>query len=205
MRCRSSLTRIFASAYLTLVYPMSYQMRQSMRRYHQLFLSATVNTRIYLAKCVIYNKDFLLHCLQNSCRMFLKRKNAEAHIHYQLPKVLIIDDDQAIIDVLKQFFQLCGYVCITRQSADDIIALVTHVRPSVIILDYLLPEINGGDLCGRIKREGSLRDIPVIICSAYPKVFLSLGTYGSNAFIAKPFNLDEVLRTVNYLLYNHPA
>lgn len=120
---------------------------------------------------------------------------------YTLPKILIIDDDEATSDVLYQFFKMTGYSCQTRPSVNNIIELIHEVQPNVIILDYLLPEVNGGDLCCQIKRETAFRNIPVIICSAYPKVLLSLGTYGSDAFIAKPFNLDDLMRTIEILLH----
>ena len=117
-----------------------------------------------------------------------------------LPKILIIDDDEATADVLQQFFNMNGYTCFTQPSALNIVELVKEVKPIAIIMDYLLPEINGGDLCSRLKREAAFDKIPVIICSAYSKVSLSLGNYGSDAFIAKPFNLDDLMETVEGLL-----
>lgn len=133
--------------------------------------------------------------------MLLNYANASTNAVYQLPKILIIEDDQAISEVLQQFFKMTGYPCLTRASALDIVALVNELQPSLIIMDYLLPQINGGDLCSRIKSETEFRNIPVIICSAYPRVLMSLGDYGSDAFITKPFDLDDLMTTVELLLH----
>ena len=119
---------------------------------------------------------------------------------YFLPKILIIEDDLATADVMQEFFHMTGYRCVLERSTQDIIALVSQVKPTLILLDYLLPIINGGELCSQVKRDARFSRIPIIICSAYPKVYFSLGTYRSDGFLAKPFDLDDLRRTVERVL-----
>lgn len=73
-------------------------------------------------------------------------------------------------------------------------------KPDLVLLDYLLPGINGGELCGQIKRHQAFSKIPVIIYSAYPKVLTSLGDYGCDLFLPKPFDLDELAKHIETLL-----
>lgn len=119
---------------------------------------------------------------------------------FSLPKILIVEDDDAIADVLKQLFQMSGYSCMTLRSVLDICQIMREYRPDLVIVDYLLPEVNGGELCAQIKRNEETATVPVIICSAYSKVLMSLGTYGSDAFISKPFDLHQLTQTIERLL-----
>src|SRR5215217_7116255 len=129
-------------------------------------------------------------------------KNAQTirHAELTLPKILIVEDNEGIADMLKELFQMIGYMCLVRRTAVDTLQLVKDYQPSLVIVDYLLPEMNGGELCSQIKRDPATQHIPVILSSAYPRVLLSLGTYGSDAFISKPFNLDDLMRTIEQLL-----
>jgi len=75
-------------------------------------------------------------------------------------------------------------------------------KPDIVLVDYLLPGINGGELCAQLKRDPSTKHIPVVIFSAYSQVLLSLGSYGCNAFISKPFELSSLLNQINKCLEN---
>jgi CheY-like chemotaxis protein len=66
---------------------------------------------------------------------------------------------------------------------DDIFALIEKFNPDLIILDYILNGINGGELCHQVKHNSKTSLIPVIIYSAYTKVIQSLGDYGCDAFV----------------------
>jgi CheY-like chemotaxis protein len=72
-------------------------------------------------------------------------------------------------------------------------------RPDIVILDYILNGINGGELCHQIKMNRHTAQLPVVIMSAYPKVLQSLGDYGCNTFIPKPFDIDHILNCIKEL------
>lgn len=112
---------------------------------------------------------------------------------FQVTKILIVDDDSALTEVLEELFNQIGYRTKAVNCVDNIIKLILEFQPDLILLDYLLPFVNGGELCSQIKRNKSTSHLPVIIFSAYPKVLLSLGDYGCDAFIAKPFDLDSLI------------
>jgi len=118
----------------------------------------------------------------------------------KLPRILILEDDIAIAEILKEWFKMSGYKCLVKTNTSDIIELVTNYQPDLVIMDYLLPGINGGELCSQIKKDASTCHIPVIICSAFSKVLMSLGTYSCNVFIPKPFDLDQMIEKVEELL-----
>ena len=135
--------------------------------------------------------------------MLIKNTHTKKHNELRLPKILIVEDDEGIADMYREMFHMLGYHCKIRGTAREAQELVKEYHPNLIIIDYLLPEINGGELCSQIKNDAETCNIPVIICSAYSRVILSLGTYGCDAFIPKPFDLDDMTQTVENLLESH--
>jgi len=125
-------------------------------------------------------------------------------LEIQRKKILIIDDDTDLLDILKEFMSSCGFNTRVAESATDIFQIIEQFKPDLIVLDYLLNGINGGEICHQIKTSVYGKYIPVIIYSAYPKVLLSLGTYGCDLFISKPFDLDFFVRSTKQLLQSNP-
>jgi DNA-binding response OmpR family regulator len=113
-------------------------------------------------------------------------------------KVLIIDDDSEILDVLTECFTDEGFEVRAVAHVDDIFDLIDGFHPNVVITDYILAGINGGEFCTQIKM--AYQNLPVVILSAYPKVMLSLGTYNSDLFVPKPFDIYALVRVVNELI-----
>jgi len=114
-------------------------------------------------------------------------------------KVLIIDNDSDILDVMNEALTYEGYEVNSLQEVDNILPEIMHNRPDIVILDYILNGINGGELCHQIKANYYTSQLPVVIMSAYPKVLQSLGDYGCNVFIPKPFDLDHIVNCIGEL------
>jgi DNA-binding response OmpR family regulator len=116
-------------------------------------------------------------------------------------KILILDDNEDILEMIKEAMLSEGYEAISIAATDDIIQSLLNSGADMLLIDYLLPGVNGGDLCHQVKSHPATAHLPVIMLSAYPRVLNSLGNYGSDAFIAKPFSLEELTETVKALLY----
>lgn len=112
-------------------------------------------------------------------------------------KILIIDDDSAVLDILTECFTDEGYDVKAISHVSDIYDLIDSFQPNVVLTDYILNGINGGEFCTQIKM--AYQNLPVVILSAYPKVMLSLGTYNCDLFVAKPFDVFALLKQVNSL------
>lgn len=115
-------------------------------------------------------------------------------------KILVIEDDQALSELLEDIFSDSGYEVRICHKTDNILPIAEEFLPDLVLTDYLLPLINGGELCSQIKRNPKTAHIPVIIFSAYSKVLHSLGDYGCDAVISKPFDLDKLLKQVDYCI-----
>jgi DNA-binding response OmpR family regulator len=112
-------------------------------------------------------------------------------------KILIIDDDSAVLEILTECFTEEGYEVKAITHVNDIYELIDSFQPNVVLTDYILNGINGGEFCTQIKM--AYQNLPVIILSAYPKVMLSLGTYNCDLFVAKPFDVFALIKQVNKL------
>jgi CheY-like chemotaxis protein len=115
-------------------------------------------------------------------------------------KILIVDDQSDILDLLKEVFEDEGYLVTALPYTEDIISSITLHQPDLVMLDFLLAGINGGELCHQLKTNSLSAHIPVIMVSGYPRVLESLGSYGADAFIAKPFDLYYLTDTVKHWL-----
>ena len=115
-------------------------------------------------------------------------------------KVLVIDDDEAVLDVMKEALIYEGFEVKIADKADDIQSMISTYSPDLLLIDYILNGINGGEICHQIKENNSTGKLPVIIVSAYPKVLTSLGLYGCDKFIPKPFDLDDLVGSIKSVL-----
>lgn len=115
-------------------------------------------------------------------------------------RILIIEDDVMMSEFLESFFEMSGYQCIRLPHSHDILKSLAVHQPHLLIVDYLLPGPNGGVLSRQLKDNANTAHIPVLLCSAYPEEMLPLASFGCDAFLAKPFALDELEKIVRKLL-----
>lgn len=116
--------------------------------------------------------------------------------------VLLVDDDVTILKLLENALTIEGYtvyICDDSASAFDLIAIT---RPDVIMLDIMMPEVNGYELLEKIKTKPEYSDILVIFLSAVNNVDDKIKAMRSGAddYITKPFIIDEVLARVETVL-----
>lgn len=117
--------------------------------------------------------------------------------------ILLVEDDESLTEILTELFSDEGYRVKCVRETEDILSLIDQFRPDLVLLDYVLPRVNGGELCSQIKRHRDFCSIPVIIYSAFSRVLLSLGDYGCDVFMEKPFDLDELLSKIEKLTARH--
>lgn len=121
----------------------------------------------------------------------------------QKAKILVVEDDLDLTSLIKDVFNDIGYEVITVAEVEDIVKLVKEVQPNVVLMDYLLPQGNGGELCRQIKQNAQLQSIPVIISSGLSSEQVAVADYGGDSFLSKPFELDELVRLIEKALRGH--
>jgi DNA-binding response OmpR family regulator len=121
-----------------------------------------------------------------------------------MPKILTVDDDKNVILLVKGILKKEGYEVIEAYSGKMALdVLCSHAEhgnkmPDLILLDIMMPEIDGMETCRRIKGEENTKGIPVIMLTARRDVSDKISGLeaGANDYIVKPFNPDELLARV---------
>jgi CheY-like chemotaxis protein len=107
-------------------------------------------------------------------------------------RILIIEDDEDMEDVFNEIFSGEWDKVFFYEETEDIIELIEKHQPNIIILDYNLSGKNGGELCRSIKDHPSYRHIPVLMLSAFPKFIYQNEDVCYDAFVEKPFDVEEL-------------
>lgn len=108
--------------------------------------------------------------------------------------ILIIEDDQAIRETLKMFLEIEGYMVCAAANGQEAIALLKRIsNPCLILLDLMMPVMDGWDFLKAQKRDITIAPIPVVVVSAVADRVKSVGATG---MLKKPIDLECLLKTV---------
>ena len=123
-----------------------------------------------------------------------------------MKKILIADDEPDIIEILKFVLEGAGYECITAADGEEGLKLARTVSPDLIILDVMMPKMNGYKICRLLKFDSKYRDIPIIMLTArsQEKDRSIGGETGADEYITKPFDIEYVLEKVKSCLVARP-
>jgi DNA-binding response OmpR family regulator len=116
-------------------------------------------------------------------------------------KVLVVDDDPDWIFILKTILTKEGYEVIGVNSGKECLNKIKEVKPNVVLLDIMMPDINGWEVCRRIKEDRDTGYIPVSMLSirdAEEDKKRSIEC-GADGYLGKPIKFEEVIRTVREL------
>ncbi|MEQ8787885.1 MAG: response regulator [Pirellulaceae bacterium] len=111
-------------------------------------------------------------------------------------KVLIVDDDQELVDLLSDVFERDGRFDIrTANNGFDAGMLVKEFRPDLVVLDVMLPDINGKEVCQRVRSDDSLETVKIICISGMVEQdkVADLRASGADDFMQKPFTVEKLL------------
>lgn len=115
--------------------------------------------------------------------------------------ILIIEDDTPTIMVLTDFFEIKGFSSIGVTTGTKGLEELNRSTPKLILLDIILPDISGYEICKKIKLNDKLKDIPVFYITAIPEseVSKNIKETGAEGFLRKPFNFSEFIPLFEYL------
>jgi CheY-like chemotaxis protein len=109
--------------------------------------------------------------------------------------ILLVEDDMGIRESMRQVLEMQGYIVITASNGKEgLDCLATlEAKPHLVILDLMMPEYNGWQFVDHARTHPHLKDVPVVICSAYPE---TAKTFKPAAIIEKPVEFNKLLETV---------
>jgi CheY-like chemotaxis protein len=113
-------------------------------------------------------------------------------------KILICDDDPVILRLLQVNLEIEGYEVVAAHNGEEAVQLATQELPDAVVLDIMMPRMDGYEACKAIKRQESTKHIPVMFLSAKAQQSdIDLGgEYGVSAYLTKPFDPTELLEVI---------
>jgi PAS domain S-box-containing protein len=113
--------------------------------------------------------------------------------------VLIVDDTTANLKVVGECMADCGYGVVIAQDGEEALRRTDLVRPDLILLDVMLPDVDGFEVCRRLKSRPDTRDIPIIFMTALADTEYKLRGFDAGAvdYVTKPLQVNEVLARVD--------
>ncbi len=121
--------------------------------------------------------------------------------HKQL-KVLVVDDEDNIIELIRLGLRYEGFQVEVASDGEQGIALAQRIDPDLVILDVMMPGIDGIEVCRRLRSNPTTRDVPVLMLTAKDEVgdrILGLQT-GADDYLTKPFDFYELLERIKAIL-----
>lgn len=120
----------------------------------------------------------------------------------QPEKILIVDDDPGIRDIVEGAISMLGYSCLLAADGDEAIKIYDSEQPDLVILDVMMPRVSGNEVCKhiRLRTEGPL--VPIIMLTAKDTVQDKVDAFegGADDYVTKPFDYQELQARVKALL-----
>jgi two-component system, OmpR family, response regulator MprA len=116
--------------------------------------------------------------------------------------VLVIDDEESIIDLIKLGLKYEGFEVVAAGAGEEGIAAAQRTNPIFIILDWMLPDMDGLEVCRRLRSNPTTRDIPILLLTAKDEVgsrVEGLNT-GADDYLTKPFSFEELVARIRAIL-----
>ena len=116
--------------------------------------------------------------------------------------IMVVDDNPDIITIVRTILEGKGYNVLSAGSGPELLILLKTQKPDLIILDIMMPEMDGLEVLGRLKGQSETATVPVILLTAKVQYEDVLGGYklGADYYITKPFTSTQLVNGINLLL-----
>ena len=117
-------------------------------------------------------------------------------------KIFIIEDEPSIIKLVQHNLEKEGFIVSSSLNGNEGLKELKKFQPHLLLLDWMLPDLSGIDICKSIRRESNLKNLPIIMLTAKGESEDKIKGLNSGAddYITKPFSFNEVLARINALL-----
>ena len=118
------------------------------------------------------------------------------------PRILIVDDEPMNLDILQTRLSVHGYEILTATNGEEALAVATAQHPDLILLDIMMPKIDGIDVCRRLKADASLPFMPIILVTAKAdsKDVVAGLEAGAEEYLTKPIDQAALVARVKSML-----
>ncbi|MDA7857878.1 response regulator [bacterium] len=119
-------------------------------------------------------------------------------------KILVVDDEPDVVNFIKTRLEADNFKVVIARDGLAAMEMVNKEKPDLILLDIMLPKLNGWEVCKRLKRHIRHKYIPIVMVTAKDQPIDKIigQSLGSFEYITKPFNPSELMETVSKALSN---
>lgn len=119
-----------------------------------------------------------------------------------MTKIMVVDDDEDFTNLYKKTLRRAGFDTIAINQSSVAIEMAYLVKPDIFVIDLMMPDINGFQLCRMIRADPVTKRIPIIIVTALTdqdskRIAMDAG---ANDYLTKPFHIDDLKSRINALL-----
>jgi CheY-like chemotaxis protein len=113
--------------------------------------------------------------------------------------ILVVDDEKSYCEVMEQILNLRDFQVHTAHDAEEALAILEQCHTDLILLDVMLPNVNGFQLARMLRSDPCFADIPIVIVTAKatPEDHHEAIRAGAVGYLSKPFTIDELFKTIN--------
>lgn len=115
---------------------------------------------------------------------------------------MVVDDDEEFTNLYKEYLKMVGFDAISENNSSKAMALACDEKPDAFVLDLMMPEPNGFQLCRMLRADPEFKRTPIIIVTALTDLdskLVAMGA-GANDYLTKPFHIDELKSRINAML-----
>ena len=116
--------------------------------------------------------------------------------------IFIADDESGFVSTLKSRLEFEGFGVATAADGKEALQLINEEKPDLILLDIMMPNVNGYQVCRELKRNGDTSAIPILMLTAKSQESDKFWGHeaGADDYVTKPFDMDELLEKIRALL-----
>ncbi len=118
-------------------------------------------------------------------------------------KILVIDDQEDLLELTRRLLESSGYDVITLADGTNALDLIKKELPHLVLMDMIMPEKDGGQICQEMKSDAATHHIPVILTTAQmmdTSEYSDEQSIGADDYLLKPFEIDDLLSKIGNLL-----
>ena len=115
-------------------------------------------------------------------------------------KILIVDDDVQVTTLLKRYLSPKKTEVVVVNESSKAMQMANQMRPDLFIIDLMMPPPDGFELCTMLRADPKFAHTPILIITAMDISNSRATSFGANDYLTKPFNLDEIVTKINFLL-----
>jgi len=140
------------------------------------------------------------HLSAYDCEHLIKK--VQAFIEDNMAKILVVDDDKGATDLLEAILLATGHQAVVINDSSKAMETAAQEKPNLILLDLMMPEPTGFQLCRMLRQNPDFRTVPIVIITALDNTdsrVVAIGA-GANGFLRKPFHVSDLTDKIKDLL-----